>query len=109
MPDWSPYTRPAISETSPIGKPPTGEPYAGKPHVRLCVQLRLACSAGDSPAGVEVRSPVVRIAEGMETEPSKPIDKVSVREITSHRAVSTENALWPRKCECPRAEPATVG
>ncbi|WP_321414206.1 group II intron maturase-specific domain-containing protein [uncultured Desulfobacter sp.] len=27
-------------------------------HVRLCVQLRLACSAGVSPAGVEVRAPV---------------------------------------------------
>src|SRR5690625_4119649 len=35
MPDWSPYTRPAISETSPIGKPPTGEPYARKPPVRF--------------------------------------------------------------------------
>ena len=29
----------------------------GYPHVRLCVQRRLACSAGDSPAGVEVRAP----------------------------------------------------
>src|SRR5262249_17141488 len=26
-------------------------------HARLCVQVRLACSAGDSPAGVEVRAP----------------------------------------------------
>jgi hypothetical protein len=26
-------------------------------HVRLCVQVRLACSAGNSPAGVEVRAP----------------------------------------------------
>ena len=26
-------------------------------HVRLCVQSRLACSAGDRPAGEEVRAP----------------------------------------------------
>ena len=43
------------------------------------------------------QSPVVRIAEEMETEPSKPLDKISRGEITSHRAVSKENALWPRK------------
>src|ERR1700719_1474723 len=43
------------------------------------------------------QSPVVRIAEEMETEPSKPIDKISRGESTSHRAVSKENALWPRK------------
>ena len=43
------------------------------------------------------QSPVVRIAEEMETEPSKPIDKISRGEITSYRAVSKENALWPRK------------
>jgi hypothetical protein len=29
----------------------------GKHQVRLCVQRRLACSAGDKPAGVEVRAP----------------------------------------------------
>src|ERR1700739_3653023 len=33
------------------------------------------------------QSPVVWIAEEMETEPSKPIDKVFRGEITSHRAV----------------------
>jgi hypothetical protein len=26
-------------------------------HARLCVQQRLACSAGDKPAGVKVRAP----------------------------------------------------
>jgi hypothetical protein len=26
-------------------------------HVRLCVQRRLACSAGDKPAGAKVRAP----------------------------------------------------
>jgi len=36
---------------------PVGEPDAGDRHVRLCVQRRLACTAGDKPAGVEVRAP----------------------------------------------------
>src|SRR5215468_10819679 len=43
------------------------------------------------------QGPVVRIAEEMETEPSKPIDKISRGENTGHRAVSKENALRPRK------------
>jgi hypothetical protein len=43
------------------------------------------------------QSPVVWIAEGRETEPSKPIDKISQGEVTSHRAVTKVNALWPRK------------
>ena len=51
-----------------------GEPDEGKPHVRLCVQRRLACSAGDSPVGVKARSPVARIAGWRETEILKPID-----------------------------------
>src|SRR6201981_2493388 len=40
------------------------------------------------------QSPVVWIAEVMETETLKPIDKVSLGEATSHRAVTKENALW---------------
>jgi hypothetical protein len=28
-------------------------------------------------------------------------------EVTSHRAVTKVNALWPRKCVFPRAEPST--
>jgi len=35
----------------------TGERSAGNPHAALCVQRRLACSAGVSPAGAEVRAP----------------------------------------------------
>src|SRR3974377_2458563 len=38
-------------------KHPRKEPDAGNPLVRMCVQRRLACSAGDKPAGVEVRAP----------------------------------------------------
>ena len=55
------------------------------------------------------QSPVVWIAEEMETEPSKPIDKTSPGEVTSHRAVTKVNALWPRKAVFPRAEPTTIG
>ena len=55
------------------------------------------------------QSPVVWIAEVMETETLKPIDKVSPGEATSHRAVTKVNALWPRKVKGPRAEPAPVG
>ena len=40
---------------------------------------------------------VVWIAEEMETEPSKPIDKTFRGEVTSHWAVTKVNALWPRK------------
>src|SRR6202040_4012996 len=55
------------------------------------------------------QSPVVWIAEVMETETLKPIDKVSLGEATSHRAVTKVNALWPRKCKSPRTEPASGG
>jgi hypothetical protein len=58
---------------------------------RLCVQRKLACSAGGRPAGARVRSPVVRIAGWWETKILKPIDAVSFGEITSHRAVTTVN------------------
>jgi hypothetical protein len=61
-------------------------------HVRLCVQQRLACSAGDKPAGVTVRSPVAWIAGWRATKTLKPIDKVSLGGITSHRAVTKVNA-----------------
>jgi hypothetical protein len=43
------------------------------------------------------QSPVVWIAEVMETETLKPIDEASLGEVTSHRAVTKVNALWPRK------------
>jgi hypothetical protein len=52
-------------------------------------------SRGQSCRG-KSQSPVVWIVEAMETEPSKPIDKTSLGEVTSHRAVTEVNALWPR-------------
>jgi hypothetical protein len=57
----------------------TEEPDEGNLHVRECVQIRLACSAGVSPAGVRVRSPVAWMADWRETEYLKPIDKAILR------------------------------
>ncbi len=54
----------------------------------LRFQSRLACSAGDSPAGARIRSPVAWIAGRRETKFLKPIDRVSLGEIASHRAVT---------------------
>jgi len=76
---------------------------------RLCVQRRLVCSAGIKPAGAKVRRPVAWMAGWRETETLKPIDKVSLGEITSHRAVMRVNAKWPRKQMNPGAEPANEG
>src|SRR5258708_4925573 len=59
--------------------------------VRLCVQRRLACSAGVSPAGVEVRGPVAWIAGWRETKTLKPIDRHFFGECASHRAVTKVN------------------
>ena len=74
-----------------------------------CVQRRLVCSAGIKPAGAKVRRPVAWMAGWRETETLKPIDKVSLGEIASHRAVMRVNAKWPRKQMNPRAEPANEG
>jgi hypothetical protein len=46
------------------------------------------CSAGGKPAGAKVRRSVVWIAGLRETKILKPIDKISLGEITSHRAAS---------------------
>ncbi len=72
-------------------KYPRWKPYAGKPHVRLCVQRRLACSAGDKPAGARVRGPVAWIAGRRETEFLKPIDDRLFGRRASCRAVMKMN------------------
>ena len=58
------------------------EPDAGNLHVRLCVQLRLVCSAGVSPARVKVRSSVAWMAGWRETKALKPIDKAIYRVVS---------------------------
>ena len=45
------------TDSSESCEPTAEERGAGNPHATLCVQRRLACSAGDKPAGVEVRAP----------------------------------------------------
>jgi hypothetical protein len=72
-------------------KYPRWEPDAGNPPVRLCVQRRLACSAGDKPAGARVRGPVAWIAERRETEFLKPIDDPLLGRGASYRAVMQMN------------------
>ena len=83
------------------------EPDAGKLHVRLSVQRRLACSAGDKPAGARVRSPVARIAERRETEFLKPIDDRLFGRRASHRAVMKVNVDVASKVRLERAKETT--
>ncbi len=64
----------------------------GNFHVRLCVQRRLACSAGVRPAKVKVRSLVARMAGRRETENLKPIDNVIFGMMASVQAVAQANA-----------------
>jgi hypothetical protein len=52
---------------------------SGNPHVRMCVQRRLACSAGVSPARVTIRSPVAWMAGTRETDYLEPIDKTILK------------------------------
>ena len=71
-------TSTATFTDKPTGKV-VGEPYRGKPDVRLCVQLRLVCSVGVSPVRVTIRSPVAWMAGMRETDYLKPIDKAILR------------------------------
>jgi hypothetical protein len=67
----------------------------------LCVQRRLACSAGDRPAGARVRSPVAWIAERREIEFLKPIDNRLFGRRASHRAVMKMNVDVASKIRIP--------
>ena len=101
---------PLASQTGkPVCEPhdSTGEPGAGNRHAGLCVQRRLACSAGDSPAGARIRSPVAWMAGRRETEFLEPIDRVSLGETASHRAATQVNAQVASIVPVPKAEPAT--
>jgi hypothetical protein len=60
----------------------------GDIHVRLCVQRRLARSAGVSPAKVRARSLVAWMAGRRETNDLKPIDRAIARMAASHRAAA---------------------
>jgi hypothetical protein len=58
------------------------EPDEGNLHVRMCVQLRLVCSAGVSPARVRIRSSIAWMAGIRETDYLKPIDKAIQRDVS---------------------------
>jgi len=73
----------------------------GNCHVRLCVQRRLACSAGDKPARARVRSPVAWIAGRRATEFLKPINERLLRRRASHRAVMKMNVDVASKVRIP--------
>src|SRR2546421_9226277 len=55
------------------------------------------------------QSPVVRIAEEMETEPSKPIDKISRGEIHESPGCIKRERIVASKKVAPRAEPTSEG
>jgi len=63
----------------------------GKSACPVVCPVKAGVFSRDRPAGATVRSPVVRIAGWRETNILKPIDEVSLGEITSHRAVTTVN------------------
>src|SRR5271166_6295316 len=86
-----------------------GSAQCGKPACCVVCPEKAGVFSRSQSCGGRSQSPVVWIAEERETEPSKPIDKASLGEVTSHRAVTRVNALWPRKCVSPRAEPPTQG
>jgi hypothetical protein len=69
--------------------------------VQLCVQRRLACLAGESPAGVGARSPVAWITGRRETKALKLIDKAITRMAASQRAVTQVNAQVAPKVRSP--------
>ncbi len=83
----------------------------GNPLVRLCVQQRLVCSAGVSPAGVRIRNSVTWMADMRETEYLKPIDKAILGVVSelsgrneSERIGGLENAKPLRQSLQPKGE-----
>ena len=78
-------------------------------HVRLCVQRRLACSAGDRPAGARVRIPVVWIAGWRETKTLKPIDKISLGEIYESPGRNKSERIVASKMCIPEGRAFNVG
>src|SRR6202022_4742011 len=77
--------------------------------VRLCVQRRVARSAGDSPAKAKARSLVAWMAGRRETNDLKPIDRVIVRMTASHRAAAQANAEVAPKMRGPGGRPGNRG
>ena len=99
---------PCRDQSVPPWTPLTGEPDAGDLHVRLCVQLRLACSVGVSPTRVKVRSSVAWMAGWRETETLKPIDKAIFRVVSEslgRNANERRSGLENAKARGPSPQP----
>jgi len=78
----------------------------GNPLVRLCVQLRLVCSAGVSPARVRIRNSVAWMADRRETEYLKPIDKAIHRDVSeSPGRNESERTGGPERAKPQRPSP----
>ncbi len=74
----------------------------GDCHVRMCVQVRLVCSAGVSPVRVRIRSPLAWMAGKRETEYLKPIDKASVRDVSESPGRNESERTGGPESENPR-------
>jgi len=74
----------------------------GDCHVRMCVQLRLVCSAGLSPARVIIRSPVAWMAGTRETDYLKPIDKAIFRDVSESPGRNESERTGGLESENPR-------
>ena len=83
---------------------PVREPDAGKPHVRLCVQKRLARSVGvGRPTEARVRSLVAWMAGWRETKTPKPIGN-STRGVGSESSGRNESErMVASKVRSPRS------
>src|SRR5208282_6054299 len=103
---WSRWCDTRRRKSEPTGNTNFDLNRRASPRPYVCPEKAGVFSRSQSCRG-RSQSPVVWIAEERETELSKPIDKASLGEVTSHRAVTKVNALWPRKCVFPRAEPST--
>src|SRR5215467_13484935 len=73
----------------------------GKSACPVVCPVKASMFSRREPAGATVRRPVVWIAGWRATKTLKPIDKISLGEITSHRAVTKVNANVASKMSGP--------
>ena len=74
----------------------------GDCHVRLCVQQRLVCSAGVSPARIRTRGPIAWMAGTRETDCLKPIDKAIQRDVSESSGHNESERIGGLESENPR-------
>jgi hypothetical protein len=94
---YSPFARPMRKRDTPDEETNDWRAVCGRTARTVVCPVKAGMFSRKQTCRGKSQSLVVWIAEEMETEPSKPIDKTSPGEVTSHRAVTTVNALWPRK------------